>query len=215
MSLSWFFEDADKRRIEDAVAKIEARTSARIVVSARRISGDYRHADYLGGAAVALALLAGFLYHPEPFDYTYFPVEQAAAFAVGALATNAIDPVRKLFLSASSMRRIVATQARAAFVELGVGTSEERSGVLVFVSTFEGALEVVSDVGIDPAALGAAWSDAIKKLERAVRRDRDPERFIAALEELGACLVTAFPSAKDEGAEEEEDASPDSEGEGT
>jgi uncharacterized membrane protein len=64
------------------VADVERVTSAEIVVVLRRASGHYRQADLAAGAVAALAGLCVFLYYPEPFDFTFLPLELAerAAF---------------------------------------------------------------------------------------------------------------------------------------
>ena len=67
-----------KQRVAAAVTAIETKTSAEIVVMMRPDSGSYRQADLVAGAIAAFAYLCIFLYAPEPFDFTYFPLEQAA-----------------------------------------------------------------------------------------------------------------------------------------
>ncbi|NUP11153.1 MAG: hypothetical protein HOW73_34340 [Polyangiaceae bacterium] len=198
MSLHAFFLEDGKRRVSEAVASVERRTSAEVLVCVQRISGSYRHADYVGGAILALALLCLFLYYPEPFDYTFFPLEQAAGFAFGAFVTATTPPLRKLLAGKSAVADAVHKAARAAFVDRKVGRTRARNGVLVFVSTFELAVEVVADVGIDVDKLGEPWKDALKKLDRAVRREHDPAKFAAAIEELGTVLAREFPGAADD-----------------
>lgn len=187
------FTPEGKQRVAAAVEETAKRTSAAIVVSVHRSSGSYRHADYLGGAIATVLALCLFLFHPEPFDYTFLPLELAFAFAAGAIVTSAFSPLRSLLAGSKARERNVHVAARAAFVELGVGHGEERSGVLVFVSTFEHAVEVVADIGIDVAELGTTWTDAVKLVDRAVTRERDLERFVRALSGLSDALATTHP----------------------
>lgn len=198
MSAGGFLTADAKKRVRAAIERVEAQTGAEVVVAVRKASGFYRHADYLLGSLASFGGLCLFLYHPEPFDWTFLPAELAGLFGAGALLSNAVAPVRRALVSQALMDDGVVKGARAAFVELGVGRTAARAGVLVYVSLFERRVSVVADVGIDEAALGADWADAKRKLDRAVRLDGDVGRFAEALEALGPLLAKAHPRAEDD-----------------
>jgi len=193
-----FFHPEAKKLVSTAVASVEKKTSVEVVVLVHKIAGDYRHTSYIGGLVFATAFLCLFLYYPEPFDYTYLPLEQLAAFGFGALLTSVLDPVRRLLVGARQKQQAVRAAAREAFVDLKIGKTRFRNGVLVYVAAFERCAEVVCDVGIDAVTIGAPLADAIKKIERSVRLDRDPERFAEAVASLGPALAAAFPRAHDD-----------------
>lgn len=198
MGIHAFFLDPAKKAIRDAVARVERHTSAEVVVTLRRQSGSYRHADTLWGIVLAIALLCVFLYHPEPFDFTFLPLELGAAFALGSVL-SASFPVLRRGLTPKRVRDENAKRAaKAAFVELGISRTKGRTGVLVFVAAFEQRVEVVADIGVHPKKLGAAWEEAQQKLDRAVRLDGSLERFLVALEDLGRVLAKEHPRAHDD-----------------
>jgi putative membrane protein len=209
-----FFEGDARRALSDAAADVEARTSTSLLVAVRPRSASYRHAHYLGGALVALAALGAFLYHPEPFDTSLFPLEQAVFFALGALLVGSSPWLCKLLAGERTQRAAVRAAAREAFVDLGVAQTASRTGILVFVSVFEGRVELIADSGVDVAALGVRWDDAQKKLERAVRRDADPAALAGAVRELGTALEQLLPCSKDAADDEspEQDADDDERG---
>lgn len=193
---AWFSGET-KTAVREAVGSVESETSAELVVVVRRLSGNYLAADLIGGGIVAMIALAVFLYYPEPFEYTYFPLEQLAAFAVGALLTRASPSLRRMFTGEKAMRREVTRAARSTFMERRLGRTRDRTAVLVYVSTFEGLAEVVPDVGLDTAKLGDGWADAVKIVLRAVRDD-DLASFTLALRALGPILSEVSPKAKDD-----------------
>ncbi len=132
-------------------------------------SGHYRQADLTAGGLAALAALCVFLYHPEPFDFTFLPLELLGLFALTALATARIPPLRRL-LSAPRVRdENVHDAARALFVDRGVTRTTGRTGILVYLSALERRVEVVADIGVDEAKLGPRWIEAKSKLERRAR----------------------------------------------
>lgn len=193
-----FFHPEAKKLVKKAVAAVEKQTSAEVVVAVHKIAGDYPHVGLVGGLVAALAWLCVFLYYPQPFEYTYLPLEELGAFALGWLATSSLDPVRRLLAGTRRKQQAVRAAAREAFVDMGVGKTKGRTGILVYVAAFERRADVVCDVGIDSAAIGAPLADAIKKIERSVRLDRDPERFAEALESLGPALKQALPARHDD-----------------
>lgn len=190
MSLDDFFVVEDQRRLNDAVAKIAQDTGSTLVVLVVPSSSAFEQAHLKGGLLAAFAALCLFLYHPEPFEHTFFPLEQVGAFALGALLTRAIPSARRLFLRDEEIDTAVQAAARAAFVERAIATrSSARDAVLVYVSIFERRVVVVPDIGVDLAKLGVAWSDAAKKIERAVAREQDVKAFCDALGGLGSLLA--------------------------
>lgn len=198
MSARTFFATDAKAKVALAIAEVEAQTSAEVVVALRPSSGHYRHTDYLVGFALAAGALLVFLFHPQPFETNTFPLEFAASFVIGTLASAHLPPLRRLLTSPRLMAEGVRTAARAAFVELGVGRTAGRTGVLVFVSMFERRVEVVADSGVSEEALGEAWRDARARLAAAVARDPDLDRFLAALRAVGPILGGALPHAADD-----------------
>ena len=181
MSDRAFFEDAARTRAADEVKAIEARTAAEVVVAVRHASGHYRHTDFSVGFGLALATLVGMLYLPQEFPLETFPVGMALSFAAGA-TLSAWWPGLRRRLTASALREeSVRKTARAAFVELGVSRTTGRTGILLFVSTFERRVEVVTDIGVDTAALGEEWTQALAKLSAAVAASPTPEPFFEAM----------------------------------
>lgn len=194
---SFFAADA-KARVAAAIAELERQTSAEVVVALRRRSGHYRHTDFLVGGLLALALLCVFLYHPEPFDYTYLPLELLVVFAFGALISAYFPPLRRLLTSRRLMAECVRVAARAAFVDLGISKTRDRTGVLVYLSILERRVEVVTDIGVKEEALGAEWATAKAKLVDALARPGTLDGLLGALQGLTPALAAALPRAADD-----------------
>lgn len=189
------WSDDARRRVEEAVKEVEAQTSVEVVVAVRPASGSYRHTDYLVGAFVAMVVLCVFLYHPDPFDWTYLPLEVAASFAFGAVTSALFDPLRRLLTSRRLMDEYAEAKARSFFVEQGLSRTRDRTAVLLFVSVFERRVVVVCDLGVDEVALGAPFADAKRLLERDVGR---VDAFVRALSALGPIFATRLPRRADD-----------------
>jgi putative membrane protein len=193
-----YFDDAAKARAAEEVKALEARTAAEVVVSVRRASGHYRHTDYLVGFVLSLVTLVAMLYLPPEFPLESFPVDVALSFATGAAVSAALPGLRRRLTSRKLLEENVRTAARAAFVELGVSRTTGRTGLLVFVSTLERRVEVVADIGVDTAALGREWEEALAKLSAAVATSESPEPFFEALRLLAPPLERVLPRSADD-----------------
>jgi putative membrane protein len=192
-----FFRDEAKQSTARSVQHVEARTSAEVVVAVRRRSGDYRVPAYHFGFFVAGLVVLYLLVAPQVFTVGDIALDGALGFGVGfALALN-VSPLLRLLAREARLRRNVEDASKVCFFELGISRTSGRSGLLVFVSTFEQRAVVLPDLGIDVAALGPEWPAACAALSTAVKR-RDLAGFEAALEGLGPILGACMPRAADD-----------------
>lgn len=191
------FSNEAKQRISEIIRSIEQTTSAEIVVVLRPRSGDYRRADLTFGALTALFMLCVFLYHPEPFDFTFFPLEQAASFAMGAVLCAYLSPLRRWLTPTKLRAENVGRSARSFFVEHGIDKTRERTGVLVYLSTFEREAVLVLDRGIDTEALAKEIAAARAELRGAMQK-HDLAAFTAAMKAFGEALAKRHPVRDDD-----------------
>ena len=189
------FLGADARReLTAAVRAIEARSSVEIVVAVHPRSAAYAHVDLAVGLAAAMAWLCVFLYHPEPFDFTFLPLEMLGAFAAGALLSWALPPLKRALLRDRTIAREVERAAKTAFVDLGVTACRDRTGLLVFSTTFERRVQVVADSGVPKLA---ALDGLEARLARALRAG-DVKAFAATLASLADAFAEALPRRHDD-----------------
>lgn len=179
------------------IREVEAQTSAELVVAVKHTSGHYRDVDFLVGFAVALAILCMLLFLPVPFAIGAMPIDVIVGFLLGSFFTAHAPHLRRLFLSRRRMEASVHAVACASFVDRGISRTKGRNGLFVFVSTFERAIEVIADVGIDTQALGEPWRTGTAAAREAVER-LDFNRFVEALRSLGPALGAAMPHEDDD-----------------
>ncbi len=161
---------------EDALAA-EAGVPARVLM--RKSSGDYRAADYLGGAFLALFVLLAMAVRPGRVDERRLPVVATLAFGLGALATAHIEGLRRPLAGARRRRANVELAARAAFVEARVPPG----GVLIYLSSFEREAALVRAQPLDDA-LTAQMTRV-----REAMRVGTPKLVLGAVESLGTYLA--------------------------
>lgn len=194
MTARAFYDENAESEVARAVERIERRSGAEVVVAVRAISGHYAGEDSILGFLFAYAGLMLFLFHPAPIRIEGFVLEFPLLFGIGMALSMWVPPVRRLLTSRERLEGNASTAARAAFVELGVGRTRARTGLLVFVSMFERQVVVVTDVGIERAGLG----DALVRLEAVLDGRAELPAFVAALDGLAAPLSELCPRAADD-----------------
>jgi putative membrane protein len=189
-----FFTDAAKKRVTEAVMDAESRTAAEIVVVVRHASARWREVDLGVGAVVAFGVLLLLLFHPRPIAVEIMPVDVALAFVAGVVVSASIGPLKRALLPRKRVSEQVRAAARAAFVDQGVSRTKGRTGILVYVSTFERRVEVVADIGVDEKLLELQ----ARALSESLSQGADFDAFVDAVRSIGLALAASLPRSEDD-----------------
>jgi putative membrane protein len=73
--------------------------------------------------------------------------------------------------------------------------TQERTGVLIFVSLAERYAEIIADAGINEKVTPEVWEKAVGDLTGAIKQGRIGDGFVAAIAQCGAVLAEHFPAA--------------------
>ncbi len=192
-----FFREQAKQSTADSVKSVERLTSAEVVVAVRRRSGEYRPAAYHFGFFVGGLVVLYLLVTPDLFSVGAIALDGLLGFGLGLLLAFNVSPLLRLLVRTKTLEQSVADAARVAFYDLGISRTSCRNGMLVFVSTFEQLCLVLTDVGIDAASLGPAWTERCAALTHAVKK-RDLVAFEQVLASLGPVLAASMPRQHDD-----------------
>lgn len=193
MAIHDFFSESARRKVEEAVARAEQRTSAELVVTLRKSSASYRAAHLLFGALAALVTLALMLFLPREFPLWSFVVDVVLVFGLASALARLAPVVARTFTPEAELAESVHAAAAATFLEKGVHHCHGRNGVLVYVSVVEQRVELVPDVAVDPKLLEPA-----RKAARDALTAGDLEAFVHAIESLGPALAESHPRMADD-----------------
>lgn len=192
--------EADRNRIQAAVAQAESGTSGEIVACVMPSSDSYG-IGYLR-AAILFALLGtvaaafvvrsytgwGLVWLFSPLGFASFMM---ACGVLGAVTTLLWPAFRRWMVGAARLKRMVRLQAYRAFVSEEVFRTRERTGILIFVSIFEHRVEVLADEGISSVVEAGAWNGVVDGLVRELRAGRFADGFVHAVAACGNILQNA------------------------
>jgi putative membrane protein len=189
----------DRQRISAAIQAAERRTSGEIVCVLARASADATALPVLLAALAALAL-PWLLVALTALPVVMILSLQLALFV--ALAVLLCLPrVRVALLPPATRRAIAHRAAMEQFMLRGIGRTEGRTGVLVFVSLAERYARIIADEAIASRVAQAEWQGAIDALIEHMRAGRIADGFVEAIERCGGVLATHFPAKADERSE--------------
>jgi putative membrane protein len=181
----------DHDAIAAAIRDAEQRSSGQLVCVLAHGSSNYAHVPILWASTLALLL-------PWPLIYwTDWSVQriflcQLALFLIAGLVLSWM-PLR-LALVPRPVRQAHAHRAAIEqFVLRHVSHTENRSGVLIFVSLAERYARIIADEGIAAKVPNAEWQAAIDALIPHMRDGRIAAGFIAAIERCSAVLAAHVP----------------------
>ena len=160
-----FLTEAGEKELDAAVAAIESGSSAEVVVAIRPRARHSLIQHGLVGIVSAIAMLAFTLYSPVEFSLWQILVLPIFGGLVGALAVEAFPPLYRFVQPAWVRYEHVREAAYATFVEQGVHSTRDRTGLLVYIAVRERMVEIIADlavlrkVGIEVLA---AWAGQIE-----------------------------------------------------
>lgn len=189
--------DTARQQIRAAIAAIEQRTAAELVVVVQRRSRVHALPSAVLGVGAALATQAFLLFAEPEFPLDWFLALPLAAGLLAALVGRLERPQRRL-TPASWRRRDVLLGAQATFYRRSLAHTRDRVGVLVYLALAERQCEVVADTGVLRARPIEAYDRAVADLDRAMARGGAPDVVARALLELGDVLARCLPRDGDD-----------------
>lgn len=195
-------------KIKTAVGETEQKTTGEIVIALTSESAHYAFWELLASvsaAAVVFAIMLPFapfisefssrvLWQettwilPAFYGVTIFFVIVAAFYVCNIPAIDRFVIPKKV-QSASVSRR-----AFRAFAELGIHTTVEHSGILIFVSYLEHEVRIIADSGIAQKIPYDLWKLIADDLTSEIKNRRAIDGFLNAIEKCGELLSENFPA---------------------
>ncbi|MGF1641590.1 MAG: TPM domain-containing protein [Rhodospirillales bacterium] len=187
-----FLTDADRQRIEQAVEDAETKTSGEFVTVVAEDSDDYLYIPTLAAACLVFVLSGVALLVPVEFGLLAFYAGQVVGFIALALAFR-WPPVKMRLVPKAVQRRRARRLAHQVFLDLGLSSTKERTGVLLFVSAAEHYVEIIADRGIQQHVDNAVWERIVADFVGRVREGRIADGFVQAIEASAAVMAEHHP----------------------
>jgi putative membrane protein len=186
--------ESDRERIAEAVRRAETKTSGEFVTVIAEASSAYWEIPTLA-AAIIVFILSGFVLSlplPGAVGLKEFYAGQVTVFIVLALLFRWM-PLRMALVPKAVKRRRAQRLAHQQFLDLGLSSTRERTGVMLFVSVAEHYVEIIVDRGVQQHLDNATWERIIADFVADVRADRITDGFVKAIETCTDTIARHHP----------------------
>ncbi|HYI12544.1 MAG TPA: hypothetical protein VEK57_26060 [Thermoanaerobaculia bacterium] len=176
--------------LTEAVREVERCSCAEIVVEIRSRSGSYGHADARFASLLAFVALLVLLFSPWPFAAGWVALDVALVWVVGLYSARKFDSARRLMTTERERVNRARMVASSVFHDRGVANTKDETGVLVYLSTLEGHIELLADRGVLQAVPSLEWNQLA---EKARRHHVTPETLLELVRALTPLLEKHLP----------------------
>ncbi len=184
-----------KDKIQQAIESVEKQTSSELVAVVSQKSGEYLYISVLLASVIALLLPFGiFFFLPDIDALTIYGV-QLLAFMLLLLILS-IPAVLRFILPKSFFIKAAKLKAYETFDLLGLYKTSNHQGVMIFVSLYEHAIEIIADSGINTKIDDALWKKTIDNFVKAIHDDQFEDGYLRAIHEISTLLIQHFPIEK-------------------
>lgn len=192
------FTQADHARVDAAIGAAERATRGEIFAVFARSSDSYVFASYFFAlllTLVAATLAAGVAAFADiPVSGLTLQLTELAFALLLLLALRLSMPLRMLFVPAWLKAERAHRTALEQFMAHDLQATEDRTGILIFVSEAEHHAEVIADAGINAKVPQAEWDGLVAVLVAAAKADRLADGYVEAIAKAGDILSRHFPA---------------------
>lgn len=207
--------EADHDKVSAAIAAAEATTDGEIVAVASPLSDSYHDVALHWAVATLILVLAWAAWRPDWLQWyfdlffggwspeptlgellTFLMVLAVLKFTAVLLILKYM-PLRLALTPASTKHRRVRRRAVALFKAAAERRTEDRTGILIYLSTGERRAEIVADEAILKVTTPETWGEAMEVLLADVRDGRPGDGICAAIQRIGIVLAEHFPKTAD------------------
>ncbi len=189
------FSKEEVLQIKNAVVEAEKLSGGEIVPVFSRQSSWYEHTLWRAGALFALltAMVLTIIYLGSdsllwlpPFLWLLLCTTGGVA---GATLAEALPVVKRFFISKESLRQQAEARAQQLFFELSVSHTDQRTGILLYISFFEKYALILPDIGISEVVDHEVWESVLQKLVHEMKDSHRTEAICTAIKRCGEILA--------------------------
>ncbi len=179
------------------VAELEKKTTGEIRLMIVRSSSAQGHLRYLLWFLYSTLALFGLWIERHLLiwvaDWWLVPLVVGLTFALAWL-TEGLPILARAFSTDEDLRRQALMRAEAEFYREGLGATQGRTGILLFISLLEHQAVVLADQGIAARLNESVWREVVATLLEGPKSGQWADRLEKALRQCGALLAEHFPA---------------------
>ena len=187
-----FLSQQDQDAISAAIEEQERRTLAELVTVVTDASDGYRYIPVLWASIISM-FVPGLVYIAGGWtDFSSLYTLQVLLFLVLAFGFR-YSPIKHRLIPKAIKRQRAARMARQQFFAQHLHHTDQRLGVLLFVSVAEHYVEILADKGVSERISDQQWQQIVGEFSRQVKAGQVTEGFLQAISNSGDLLAEVAP----------------------
>jgi putative membrane protein len=182
----------EKARVASTVTDAEKKTSGEILVMLVRQSDAYPGARWRLAVCFSFLVALGFYWYDHLLNPIWYLLIQAPALCIGH-ALAAIQPLLRLVLADVQVNEEVHQRAIEAFHSNQLNSTQDRTGILLFISLLEHRVEILADQGIHMQVKEGTWDKIVHQLLEQIHKGQLADGICHAVQDCGEILSLHFP----------------------
>ncbi|MGB0865511.1 MAG: TPM domain-containing protein [Granulosicoccaceae bacterium] len=187
-----FLTQADQDAISAAIAEQERRTLAELVTVVTDASDNYRYIPVLWAAIISM-IIPGLVFILGGWqDFSSLYSMQVLLFVALAVGFR-VSPIKYMLIPKAIKHQRAARMARQQFFAQRLHHTEQRLGVLLFVSVAEHYVEILADTGASEKISDQQWAEIVDDFSSKVAAEQVVQGFLQAIGRCGDLLAEVAP----------------------
>ena len=179
----YIFTDTEKQQIEEAVVSLEKESCGEVVPFFARKSDDYSEVSWylatlLGIAGLAVIALLSYTWILPPLSFIEAFATVVLLMVVGYFLPILFPILKRLTVSEERALEMVSLRAKEAFLNEKVYQTEERVGILIYISRLEHIVLVLGDEGINAKVNEEDWVKVVSLITDGLRNKQIGEGLV-------------------------------------
>lgn len=190
------FSSQEKEQIEQAIQGLEKESSGEIVIYFAKNSDNYLEACWKMATyfalfpAIIISVLAFYWLLPEYFTPYIIGLIIIGSTVVGGLIPFLFPKIRLGFISNNKIKQRVESKASNIFLQEEVFKTEERTGVLIYISKLETRVQILGDSGINSRIDQKEWNYVVGLVLNGIKTDKTAEGLVHAIDACKKLLLS-------------------------
>jgi putative membrane protein len=160
------FNQEFKTKLWQTIADIENNSLVEIVVIMKQRSASYTDIALLCGCCFGFILFTSFIFLPTLFGDLMIYFGTITSFAVGYLLASFFPSFERILIPKNRLQKYVEIMARAIFQKAGMHHTNQKIGVLFYISMFEKMVYILPDRGAEQAVPHEEWINLKDKFQK-------------------------------------------------
>jgi len=175
------FNENFKSKLYETIEDIENNSLVEVVAVIKAKSGNYRDISLWIAFVFMFLVSSFFMFSPIEFDPYLMYFFTFLSFIIAYLTSELIKSFKRIFIKKARMKRNTDIYTRAVFQKGGIRFTNEKIGVLIYVSLFERRIKILADRGAFTLVPDELWKQMKTDFNSIFKSNNVADEFIIEL----------------------------------